>query len=268
MKISGYLAAGIGLLAVSISGYSETFRSSVEAAARQCDVGSLAALKPLSKAEKDIAVVRSWTAFGQAFELGQKALAAIEGKAMWVGPSTAEKGADDALALTKKCKATFEASVIAGGDINLAIEAEVTAGDPSALQYLINNGANPAARNSARNNATHGMLALRMLAQHDFAGREDKLRAYLNVLVPRMGRLKGLKDDRGLPVVYYALGLDPLLNSSFRQKTVDAIIKSIADAGADVGSPWKQAYVSRQDKALDLYKGNDPEVIAVLRTRR
>ncbi len=267
MKISGYLAAGIGLLAVSVSGYSETFRSSVEAAARQCDAGSLAALKPLSKAEKDIAVVRSWTAFGQAFELGQKALAAIEGKAMWVGPSTAEKGADDALALTKKCKETFEASVIGGGDINLAIEAEVTAGDPNALQYLINNGANPAARNSARNNATHGMLALRMLAQHDFAGREDRLRAYLNVLVPRMGQLKGIKDDRGLPVVYYALGLDPLLNSSFNQKTVDAIIKSIANAGADVGAPWKQAYVGHEDRAFNFYRGTDADVLTLLRPK-
>jgi hypothetical protein len=265
MKISGYLAAGIGLLAVSISGYSETFRSSVEAAARQCDVGSLAALKPLSKAEKDIAVVRSWTAFGQAFELGQKALAAIEGKAMWIGPSTAEKGADDALALTKKCKAAFEVLVIGGGDINLAIEAEVTAGEANALQYLINNGANPAARNSARNNATHGMLALRMLAQHDFAGREDKLRTYLNVLVPRMGRLKGLKDGRGLPVVYYALGLDPLLNSSFNQKTVDTIIKSIASAGADVGAPWKQAYIGQEDRAFSLYRGTDPDVLKLLR---
>jgi hypothetical protein len=265
MKISRYLAAGIGLLGVSVSGYSETFRSSVEAAARQCDAESLAALKPLSKAEKDIAVVRSWTAFGQAFELGQKALAAIEGKAMWVGPSTAEKGADDALALTKKCKATFEASVIGGGDINLAIEAEVTAGEANALQYLINNGANPAARNSARNNATHGMLALRMLAQHDFAGREDKLRAYLNVLVPRMGRLRGLKDDRGLPVVYYALGLDPLLNSSFYQKTVDAIIKSIASVGADVAVPWKQAFVGREDRAWNFYRGSDREVLSLLR---
>jgi hypothetical protein len=187
---------------------------------------------------------------------------------MWVGPSTAEKGADDALALTKKCKAIFEASVIGGGDINHAIEAEVTAGEANALQYLINNGANPAARNSARNNATHGMLALRMLAQHDFAGREDKLRAYLNLLVPRMGRLKGLKDDRGLPVVYYALGLDPLLNSSIYQKTVDTIIKSIADAGADVGAAWKQAYVDHEERAFNLYRGDDPAVVVLLRVAR
>jgi hypothetical protein len=130
---------------------------------------------------------------------------------------------------------------------------------------LLGKGANPAAKALDQNKATYGMLALRQLAQFDFTGRQQVLNAYLDVLVPRMGPLKGLKDASGLPIVYYALGLDSLIRLSSNQATVDVIIKRIAAAGADVASPWKQAYVREPDRAFRHYNGSDPEVAALLR---
>lgn len=35
-----------------------------------------------------------------------------------------------------------------------------------------------------------------------------------------------------------------------KQSTVDVIIKRIAAAGADVASPWKQAYINHADQAF------------------
>lgn len=262
------LGAPIATLLLAATANAQTFRSGVEDAARQCDAGRIAILQPLSKAEKDIAVVRSWTSFGRAFETEQKALAAMQGKAMWIGPTSAEGGAQQALEQAKKCQATFEAAVGSGGNVNLALFAPETAGDANALGYLLSKGANPAARDPDQNKATYGMLALKELARFDFAGRQQALNSYLDVLIPRMGQLKGLKDANGLPIVYYALGLDPLVRLSSNQATVDVIIRRIAAAGADVASPWKQAYVREPDRAFRHYNGSDPEVAALLRGDR
>lgn len=252
-------------VAFTSAAQAQTFRGTVEDAARNCDAPRLATLQPLTKTEKDIVVVRSWTAFGRAYETGRKALTAMQGKAMWIGPDSAEQGAKAALDQTKKCQAMFENAISTGGNVSLALDSEVSAGDPDGLNYLIAKGANPAGRNPAENSATYGMLALKRLAQFDFAGREDRLNAYLSILIPRMGKLDGVKDTSGLPVVYYALGIDPLVRYTPNQKTIDVIIKRLAAAGANVAAPWKQAYVGHEDRAANLYKGNDPEVLGLLR---
>ncbi len=263
-KKLGTAIAAFSLL-LSGTGHAQVFRSSVEDAARQCDSGRLAALHPLTKTEKDIVVVRSWSAFGRAYETGRKALTAMQGKAMWIGPDTAAKGAEAALEQTKRCQAVFETVISSGGNVSLALDSEVSAGDPDGLNYLLSKGANPAARNPAENSATFGMLALKRLAQFDFAGQDERLNSYLSILIPRMGKLNGVRDTSGLPVVYYALGIDPLVRYTPNQRTVDTIIKRLAAAGADVASPWQQAYIRHQDRAFDLYRGSDPEVTALLR---
>lgn len=61
----------------------------------------------------------------------------------------------------------------------------------------------------------------------------DRL-GYLDVLIPRLGKLNGVKDSNGLPIVYYALGIAPVLRMTPRQKTVDTIIKRLSAAGVDV----------------------------------
>lgn len=254
----------IGVLAAATSGHAQ-IRTGVAEGARNCDAGKISILQPLSKAEKDSAVLGSWMAFGRAFETGQKALSAMEGKTMWIGPTSAERGAELALEQAKKCQATFEAVIATGGNVNLALPSPATAGDVNALNYLLSKGANPAARDPDQNKATYGMLALKELAQFDFAGRQQVLNSYLEVLVPRMGPLKGLKDANGLPVIYYALGIDPLVRMTPKQSTVDMIIKRLAAAGANVASPWKQAYVREPDRAFRHYNGSDPEVAALLR---
>lgn len=253
------------VLLLSSTAYAETFRSSVEDAARQCDSARLAGLLPLSRTEKDIVVVRSWEAFGRAYETGRKALTAMQGKSMWIGPTTAEKGAEAALTQTKTCQAVFEAAISSGGNASLALRTEINVGDPDGLSYLLAKGANPAARDPSQNSATFGMLALKLLAQYDFAGQEDRLNAYLNILIPRLGKLNGVKDSSGLPIVYYALGIDPILRMTPKQKTVDTIIKRLAAAGADVAAPWQQAYIRHPDRAFDFYRGSDPEITALLR---
>lgn len=254
----------VGTLATATSGHAQ-IRTGVAEGARNCDAGKISILQPLSKAEKDGALLSSWMAFGRAFETGQKALSAMEGKTMWIGPTSAEKGAELALMQAKQCQATFEAAIAAGGNVNVALPSPATAGDVNALNYLLSKGANPTARDPDQNKATYGMLALKELAQFDFAGRQPALNSYLDVLVPRMGSLKGLKDANGRPVIYYALGIDPLLRMTPKQSTVDVIIKRIAAAGADVASPWKQAYINHTDQAFRLYNGSDPEVAALLR---
>lgn len=261
------MVSAVGALAAATSAHAQ-IRTGVADGARNCDAGKIGILLPLSKAEKDGAVLGSWMAFGRAFETGQKALSAMEGKTMWIGPTSAEKGAELALEQAKKCQATFEAVIAMGGNVNLVLPSPATAGDVNALSYLLSKGANPAARDPDQNKATYGMLALKELAQFDFAGRQQALNAYLDVLVPRMGPLKGLKDANGLPVIYYALGIDPLVRMTPKQSTVDAIIKRLAAAGADVASPWKQAYINHTDQAFRLYNGSDPEVVALLRGSR
>lgn len=82
-----------------------------------------------------------------------------------------------------------------------------------------------------------------------------------------MGKLNGVKDTSGLPVLYYALGIDPLVRLTSNQKTVDTLIKRLSAAGVDVAAPWKQAYVAQQDRAMNHYKGSDPVVLALLRGR-
>jgi hypothetical protein len=270
MGIGRALGAALSILIFGIPtpSQAEVFRSAVEDAARLCDSARLSALQPFTKAEKDIVVTRSWSAFGRAYETGRKALIAMQGKALWIGPDSAEKGAEAALSQTKKCQAVFEEAISSGGNINLALDSDVVAGDPDGLNYLLSKGANPAARNPAENSATFGMLALKRLAQFDFTGREDRLNAYLSLLIPRMGKLNGVKDTSGLPVVYYALGIDPLVRYTPNQKTVDTIIKRLAAAGADVAAPWQQAYIRHQDRAQDFYRGSDPEVTSLFRGGR
>lgn len=261
-SVAAFLAA---VTAACYGGPNDTLRGQVEGVARRCDTATLMALKPLSKAEKDLAIVRSWEAMGQAADLVYKALVAMDGKATWFGPEPAERTAEQEKQQVKTCQGTFQAIVADGGDINLTLFEGVTADMPGALQYLLDLGADPTKRLKSYGNATYGMLALKNLSRFDFKGREDDLKTFLDALVSRMGRLKGLKDERGRPVVYYALGLDPLISFSPNQKTVDAIIKAIAAAGADVGTPWKLTFVSGEERAFNLYRGTDPEVLALLR---
>lgn len=247
------LAVLIAGAAIAASSNAALVRGIVTNVGNGCDEKGFAALRPsLTTDERNEALIQSWRAFQHALSLRN-----VPNRTADALKADQEKAA--------ACLRIFGSSVADGGNPNLVLADESSVGDPQALEYLLSQGVNPAAKDPA-SKASYGMLAVQALAKQDFRGDLAPADQFLSLLLPQMGNLKGMTDGNGVPLVHYATGVGggwgyhpPV------PETVGLIIKRISAAGAVVSKPYRTSLgiVS----ALQYYNGTDPDVIQLLTQR-